>query len=409
MRSFTKGSISSAVKTIRSNRARSFTTMLGIIIGVVSAIVVVGIGEGARVQVRDQIGQLGKDLIIVRPGSNASSGGLFGSLGALKAPSIGARLTPQDVTAASEAKHVTAVVPLSVVDGVVSVDKVNFTGQVVATSGEFADVLHQDVEFGGFFTNDKTVSDMAVIGPNVAADLFGEAVPLGRAFTFRGHDFVVTGIFKPFEAAPLTSQVDFNNAIFIPFSIAEDITNGGASIYEILVRSADSDLQDETIQSLTSKLTTAHGGSENFSVLKQGQSLGVTNGILSLLAALVLAAAATSLIVGGVGIMNIMLVSITERLHEIGIRKAVGATNRQILIQFMSEALILSLVGWFIGSLVSIGIIYLIKLFSTLEPVVSWPMIGITFVGTLAVGTLFGSIPAIKAARKDPIEALRSE
>ncbi|MCA9325846.1 FtsX-like permease family protein, partial [Candidatus Saccharibacteria bacterium] len=96
-------------------------------------------------------------------------------------------------------------------------------------------------------------------------------------------------------------------------------------------------------------------------------------------------------------------------LHEIGIRKAVGATNRQILIQFMSEALILSIVGWFIGTVVSIGIIYLVKLFSTLEPVISWPMIGLTFVVTLAVGTLFGSIPAIKAARKDPIEALRSE
>ncbi|MCA9325864.1 ABC transporter permease, partial [Candidatus Saccharibacteria bacterium] len=303
MRSFTKGSISSAVKTIRSNRARSFTTMLGIIIGVVSAIVVVGIGEGARVQVRDQIGQLGKDLIIIRPGSQTSSSGLFGSLGALKAPAIGARLTPQDVAAAEQAKHVAAVVPLGIIDGNISVDKASkFSGQVVATSSSFAEVLHQEVEFGGFFNSNATVSDMAVIGPNVAADLFGEAVPLGRAFSFRGHDFVVTGVFKPFEAAPLTSQVDFNNAIFIPFDVAEDISANSASIYEILVQPTDGDQQDAAIQSLNAKLAASHGGSRNFTVQQQSQSLGVTNGILSLLAALVLAAAATSLLVGGVGI-----------------------------------------------------------------------------------------------------------
>jgi len=410
MKSFTKGSISSAVKTIRANRARSFTTMLGIIIGVVSAIVVVGIGEGARVQVRDQIGQLGKDLIIVRPGSETAGSSLFGSLGALKAVPIGATLTAHDVEAAGQVKGVQAVVPLSIVDGVVSADKSGrFTGQVIATNAEFARVLHQGVDFGGFLSDDPSVSDLAVTGSSVPAELFDENVPLGRALTFRGNQFVVAGILKLFEAAPLSSQVDFNNAIFISYKKAQELTGNTAVVYEILVQPQPGADQDAVMAGLRSAIAAKHGGTHNFSIQKQSQSLGVTNGILSLLAALVLTAAATSLLVGGVGIMNIMLVSITERLHEIGIRKAVGATDRQILIQFMSEALLLSLAGWLIGTVASIGIIYLVKLFSTIEPVVPWAMVGITFVGTLAVGTLFGSIPAIKAARKDPIDALRSE
>lgn len=410
MKSYTKGTVSSAFKTIRANRGRSFTTMLGIIIGVVSAIVVVGIGEGARVQVQDQISHLGKDLIIIRPGSPGASSGIFGSLGALKTPEIGETLTPRDIEVARQAANVRVVVPLSVVNGVVSVDKGGkFTGQVIGTDSAFADILHQRIDFGGFFSGDSSQGDMAVIGPNVAAEVFGENVPLGQAFNFRGREFIVTGIFKPFETAPLSSQVDFNNAIFIPYQTAQELSGNGATIYEVLVQPDDRDQLDQTISSLHSKLTASHGGQSNFTVQKQSQSLGVTNGILSLLSALVLVAAATSLVVGGVSIMNIMLVSIAERLHEIGIRKAVGATNRQILVQFMSEALILSLAGWLIGVVVSIGIIYLVKLFSTIEPVVPWVMVGITFAGTLIVGTLFGSIPAIKAARKDPIEALRSE
>jgi putative ABC transport system permease protein len=409
MKSYTKGTISSAFKTIRANKARSLTTMLGIIIGVVSAIIVVGIGQGARVQVGDQINRLGKDLIVVTPGQSATRSGLFGSLGALKAPPIGANLTAADVRVAGQASGVKAVVPLSVVDGTVQSDGGHFSGQVVGTSSQFASVVHQGVAFGGFFSPDPSDIDMAVIGQNVAAELFGENVPLGRAFTFRGHSFIVTGIFKPFDAAPLSSQVDFNNAIFIPYQTAQGLTGNSASIYQIIVQPEDVKRVDTTIRDLTSKLTRSHGGQHNFTVLKQDQSLGVTNSILSLLSAMVLAAAATSLIVGGVGIMNIMLVSIAERLHEIGIRKAVGATNRQILIQFMSEALILSIAGWVIGTLVAIGLIYLVKLFSTLEPVIPWAMVLVSLVGTLAVGTLFGSIPAIKAARKDPIEALRSE
>lgn len=411
MKSYTKGTFSSALKTVRSNRARSLTTMLGIIIGVVAAIVVVGIGEGARVQVRDQISRLGKDLIVIRPGDSTATSGILGSVGLLKSQEVGSSLSPNDVVAAGQADGVRAVVPLSVVDGTVAVSQGNgkFNGNVVGTDSKFADVIHQPIAFGGFISGDNSDGDMAVIGPDVATNVFGESVPLGRTLSFRGHEFIVTGIFKPFETAPFSSRVDFNNAIFIPYATAQELSKGGANIYEILVQPSDINRADTTIASLNSKLTSSHGGDHNFAVQKQGQSLGVTNDILSLLSALVLVAAAMSLIVGGVSIMNIMLVSIAERLHEIGIRKAVGATDRQILYQFMSEALILSLAGWLIGVVTSVALIYLIKLFSTIEPVVSWPMVGITFVGTLIVGTLFGSIPAISAARKDPIAALRSE
>jgi putative ABC transport system permease protein len=152
-----------------------------------------------------------------------------------------------------------------------------------------------------------------------------------------------------------------------------------------------------------------HGGEQTFSVLKQGQSLNVTNGIIGLISTLVLAAAATSLFVGGIGIMNIMLVSVTERMREIGIRKAIGATDRQIMMQFLTEALLLSFGGWLLGSLLGIAVIYLVRAFSALEPVVPWAMLAVSFLVTMVAGGIFGSVPALKAAVKDPIDALRNE
>jgi putative ABC transport system permease protein len=177
----------------------------------------------------------------------------------------------------------------------------------------------------------------------------------------------------------------------------------------MLVRPDDSRKVDGVVGGVSSALRRVHGGQQTFTVLKQGQSLQVSNGIVSLMSKLVLAAAATSLLVGGIGVMNIMWVSVTERMREIGIRKAVGATSRQILGQFLTEALVLTLAGWALGVIISLAIIGLIRLFGPLQPVIPWLMLGISFVVTLATGVIFGSIPALKAAVKDPIDALRNE
>lgn len=406
MKSISKGSLSSALRTIRNNRARSLMTMTGIVIGVVAALVVVGVGVGVQRQVEGQVSKLGKDIVTVRPGGKQTDS-LLRSLGG-EAPSQ--QLTNRDVTAARLVPHVESVTPLALVDGAIDADeKGQFSGTVLGTTGNFANVLHHRLEFGAFYDDDEGSSQMAVIGHDVAASLFGENVPLGRSFSLRGQEFIVVGILEQFETTPLVGQVNFNNSIFIPYSTAQALTKGTAPVYEMLVRPDDVRNVDTVVHGVNTALLAEHGGAHSFSVLKQGQSLSITNGILGLMSKLVLAAAATSLLVGGIGIMNIMWVSVTERMREIGIRKAVGATGRQILLQFLVESLVLSLGGWILGAIISVIAIYLLRIFSTLEPVIPWVMLGVSFLVTIATGVVFGSIPAAKAAVKDPIDALRNE
>lgn len=406
MRSLSKGSLSAAIRSIRTNRARSLMTMTGIVIGVVAALVMVAIGQGVQRQVEGQLAKLGKDLITVRPTSSASSS-LLESLGA---SSPVHQLSDRDVQAVQNVHDVASVTPIALVDGSVGADqKGQFKGSVVGTTQDFASVLHQRLDFGSFFDEQNNDGHMAVVGANAAVDLFDENVPLGRGFSFRGQEFVVVGILKPFETTPITGQVDFNNSVFIPYTTAQEITDHSAPVYEMLVRPTSAEHLDGVVRQVNSTLLRTHGGQQTFSVLKQGQSLQISNGIIGLMSKFVLAAAATSLLVGGIGVMNIMWVSVTERMREIGIRKAVGATSRQILGQFLTEALVLSLAGWLLGVCISLITIGMLRLFSPLQPIIPWVMIGVSFAVTVATGVIFGSIPALKAAVKDPIEALRNE
>jgi putative ABC transport system permease protein len=365
----------------------------------------VGVGKGIQQQVSGQLAKLGKDLITIQPGAPNSKD----FLGLAQSGPSGV-LTAKDVTAAHKSSHVASITPIALVDGTVSVGKgSNFRGHVIGTAPNFADVVHQPLAYGSFFGNDEDQAQMAVVGSDVAASLFQENVPLGRAFTFRGQTFVVVGILKPFETVPLSSALDFNDAIFIRYDTAQKLTQNTSPVYEMLARPADAKQIDAAVSSLKNNLLQLHGGQQTFSVLKQGQSLQVTNGILSLVSKLVLAAAITALFVGSIGIMNIMFVSVTERMREIGIRKAIGATNRQILGQFLMEALMLSLFGWIIGAICASFAIWMIRLFSTLEPIFPWLMYALSFVVAIGSGILFGAVPALKAALKDPIDALRNE
>jgi putative ABC transport system permease protein len=406
VKSVSKGSVSSALRTIRTNRGRSFMTMVGIVIGVFAAVLVVGIGMGVKNQVQGQVAKLGKDLITVVPGTQRD----HNIITSLNAVTPGSMMTSRDVNAARSAEHVAAVTPLAVVDGRVSAgDDGHFDGAVIGTTSDFAKSLHQGIDFGSFFGTDDSDAQMAVVGSDVAVELFQENVPLGRGFSLRGQEYIVVGVLKPFESTPLLGQVNFNNAIFIPYETAQQISNNSAAVYEMLVRPDSPKNVNAVADNVRNKLLKVHGGEQTFSVLKQGQSLNVTNGIIGLISTLVLAAAATSLFVGGIGIMNIMLVSVTERMREIGIRKAIGATDRQIMMQFLTEALLLSFGGWLLGSLLGIAVIYLVRAFSALEPVVPWAMLAVSFLVTMVAGGIFGSVPALKAAVKDPIDALRNE
>ena len=410
-RSFTRGDIKTAWSIIQQNRARSVMTIVGIVVAVVAVILIIGVGDGVKQAVKGQVNRLGKDLIMVRPGSSKS--GLSGSLGSLTQPQTVAGLDDRDLQAVASASGVKDAVPLSTVDGVVAINGHNakFDGQVIATTSGFASSLRQEIKYGGFLDDSEGADGRAVIGSNVATTLFGESVPLGQSFDFRGHTFVVSGIFKQFDSNPLLGDADFNNAIFINYDMAQKINAGHTAIYEIVARASDSTTVDQTAQHIEQRLRVVHGGAQDFSVLRQGQSLDATNNILDLLTRFIVGAAGITLLIGGIGIMNIMLVSVTERMHEIGIRKAVGATNRQILQQFLLESVVLSSIGAVIGLVVAVGLILLMNVYSTdgFHPVIPWVEAVITVVVAVLVGAVFGTFPALKAARKDPIDALRNE
>jgi putative ABC transport system permease protein len=239
--------------------------------------------------------------------------------------------------------------------------------------------------------------------------MFGEPVPLGRSFTFRGQTFIVRGVFAPFANIPFSPTANFDHAIFIPYKTAAQMTGSTSGIYALLAKPDKPDQLNATITSIRDRLKDTHGGAQDFSVLESSQSLEAGSSVVHLLTVWICAVAAIALFMGGVGIMNTMLLVVTERMHEIGVRKAIGASSRQILGQFVAEALVISVTGGIIGIALSTGAIGLLNVYTDLKPVISWQAIGIATSVSVIIGVVFGAIPAIKAARKDPIEALRHE
>jgi len=404
------GNLKMASASLKTSKMRSFLTMLGVIIGVVSVVTVVSIGQGIKQQVGREINQLGPDMITVQPGEPIQRGATDG-LNLLYSPSASGSLANEDIATVQKTPGVRQAAPLALVTGTVKANNKEYDNQLVlATTQDMDGLLDKPTEYGEFFIQDDLVDqpDVAVIGHDVAQRLFGERNPLGSSFDYLGQTFFVRGVMKKFDSTPLSLTTDFNDAILIPYSTAQKHTNNNTQLYEILAKPTDSSQLHQVVDSITASLKSAHGGQQRFSVLRQDESLKVTNRIADLMTKLIACIAAVSLLVGGIGIMNVMLVSVAERMHEIGLRKALGASNRQIMAQFMTEATLLSLLGSIIGVVISLAINFILRVTTSLTPVVPWEAIGISVVISVAVGSIFGTIPALKAARKDPIEALRS-
>lgn len=406
MRSLTAGHIRAGLDSARGARVRNFWTMFGIIVGVASVITVVGIGQGIKTQISNQIHHFGKDLIIVQPISN-NTGQSKANL--LTGTSYVGSLSGKDLTAVVSASGVGKSAPLSLASGTVRTDSHAYTdGVVIGTTADLPALLNQSMAYGDFLTKDDVGHNVAVIGEFAAQKIFNDAVPLGRTFSFRGQEFIVHGIFNQFDATPLSQQVDFNKAIFIPYDVAASLTDNTALTFEILAKPVDTKQVIAVTTNIKQALNTIHNGESDISVLLQSQNLAGNNVIVDLITRLIAGVAAISLLVGGVGIMNVMIVSVSERMHEIGIRKAVGASNRQILSQFIIEATFLSFMGGIIGIIVAFVIDLGLRLTTALRPEISWQLVAIATGVSLIVGIVFGSLPAFIAARKDPIEALRS-
>lgn len=410
MRSLFHGHFKAGVNSVRSAKLRSFWTILGVIIGVTSVITVVAIGEGIKQQIGGQIHHLGQNLITVRPAQLHTGTDSVNNANIISGLSVSGPLGVKDIDVVSNIKDVADSAPLTISSGTTRGDHGTYSdGFVVGTTSSLPSLLNQSMAYGTFFSDDDIGTNVAVLGQHASEALFNEDVPLGRSFTFHDQTFIVRGIFNQFTTAPLSQQADFNNAIFIPNDVAESLSKNTAPTYEILARPAATARTKTTVAEIQRALDNAHGGQSGLTVVSGNQDLTASDGILELLTRLIAGVAAISLLVGGIGIMNVMLVSVTERMHEIGIRKAVGATNRQIMSQFMIESSVLSLSGGIIGIALAFLIDVVLRIFTNLRPDISWQIVLLASGVSLMVGVVFGTVPAFKAARKDPIEALRSE
>jgi len=406
IRSLILNHIQNARQSIKANRLRSFLTMLGVTIGVASITTILALSVGATEIIGNQVDELGGNIAVVRPGIEQNS--IIEEVAKINPSHYAAStLTDVDVTAIEQIEHVQAVAPIMVLQGAVkgTSDGPKNT-PIVATTPKLETISGLTIQEGQFL--DPTLAPhTAVIGPQLAVDLFGTEQAIGKTVTIKGESFTIIGVLKRTNNPINYNNVDFDIAIVINLDSGRELNQGASHIQQINVQSDSVANLEAIITSINKTLLKTHLNEVDFSVLSGEQIAQPTSRIFGAIAGVTVAIAAISLLVGGVGIMNIMLVSVAERTREIGIRKALGASNSDIVSQFMIESIVMSIGGGIAGYIVGYLLAFGISTFLTFDPIINWQIAVIALGVSVGVGTLFGLYPAIRAARKDPISALR--
>lgn len=411
-----KSTIRTAFKALTANIGRSLLTILGIVIGVMSIVLVVALGQGAQALILSEIQGIGADAVIVRPGRQPE--GPTDIAESLLSDSIKDR----DIVAMSRKDNVPGAIsidPAMIVPGSVSYQDEIYRGTTLGWTADALEEIFGIIPEEGFsFTDDdvRQRAKVAIIGSDVKEELFGASDAIGESITIKGQKLRVLGVLPP---RGQTSFFNVDELILIPYTTAQKTLLGIDYYHEIFVRAASSDQVDEVAEDIRATLRETHNISDpekdDFFVNTQQDAVEIIGTITQVLTVFLAAIASIALVVGGVGIMNIMLVSVTERTREIGLRKAVGATKKDILQQFLFEATMLTVSGGIIGTVIAILLAAVITFIIRTQFALSWPFqvpVGAILLGVgvaSAVGLVFGIYPARKAANMDPIEALRYE
>jgi putative ABC transport system permease protein len=403
--------IRTALEAIRSRRMRSSLTMLGILIGIAAVMLTVGLGQGAQAQVRDQINQLGSNLLIVSPGSTTTTSGIRGGRGSAST------LTARDATALGSrlvAPDIARVAPVSTSSQSLTAGTTNWTTNVVGTTPDWLPVRARTLTGGRFFSSAELsdAAPVAILGSTTASELFGGRDALGQSVNINGTAMTVIGILNTAGSSTTTDEDD--QALVPQTTYSSRIASSGnaTGISTLYIQATSTESLSAAYQETQKTLLATHGvtaAAADFTISSQQSLLTTATATDRTLTVLLAGIAAISLLVGGIGVMNIMLVSVTERIREIGLRKALGATPRAVRRQFLVEASVLGLTGGVLGIVLGLIGAQVLPHFLN-QPVTIPPVAGLGALGVaLIIGIVAGVYPASRAARLAPIDALRSE
>lgn len=408
-------SIRIAFVGLKSKKTRTFLTMLGIIIGIASVIIILSVGAGAQSLILNQIRGFGSNLITVFPGASEEEGPpptVFGTVNTdLKADDIEAILKRNNVpNAVAATYYVQGSATMTWRDN-------QYDGTFVGTTADYLEVHDERVDQGRFFTEDeeKNIGKVVILGSSVKDELFGELDPLGQNIKIKKTQFKVIGVMPPRGVEGFQNQ---DSLVFIPVSTGQKIMLGINHISLARIKVDSPENMSRAVEDVRLTLREQHnlreGDFDDFSVRSQTQAIDVFSAVTDSLTFFLAAIAAISLLVGGIGIMNIMLISVTERTREVGLRKALGAKQKNILNQFLFEAVTVTLVGGIIGVIFGIGVSWLVAYVARYlgydwDLIISVFAIILSCTIAIIVGLVFGLYPAWKASKLNPIEALRYE
>jgi putative ABC transport system permease protein len=396
-----------AIGGILANKLRSGLTILGLMIGVASVIVLIAVGNGSSKQIQKSIQALGTNvLLVIGTGARGGPGAQATSSASLTEADAKALVNPDEAPAVQSASPVVNSTTTTLVNGSVTYD----TSSVIGTTPAYFQTKDLGAQSGALFgQSDVTGHDrVVVIGPTVGSELFSGSSPVGQSIQIGGASFQVVGVTKPKGSNGTQDQDD---VVIMPVTAAQDTLTGYGSVSQILVQATSRDdltaAQAQVTQILDQRLHVTDTTSAPFSVINQGSILETSTSTNQVFTTLLGAVAAISLLVGGIGVMNIMLVSVTERTREIGIRKAIGARRSDVLAQFLTEAVLVSVIGGLTG--VVVGIVGSQFKIAGVQPAIALYSVFLAFGAAALAGLFFGTYPASRAARMRPIEALRFE